>query len=197
MGIEEITAQSLVNFIIYGCFIFIMTILFINIFTGISIDEIQGLIQHSEAQIQSRKIDYVFKIETLNKRYFKYFKFNKFLVNNFKVKSKINANKGELKQQMANYNKTDNINDELDKLKNQMNELKIMIQTKFESNDRNTKKMNQNIDERLENIEDNLKIRQMRFEANKQRHPYDLDDNQQQYDDIGSLKERYEDIPKR
>ena len=44
--------------------------MFINIFTGISIDEIQSLIQHSEAQIQTRKINYVFKIETLNVRYF-------------------------------------------------------------------------------------------------------------------------------
>jgi hypothetical protein len=76
----------------------------------------------------------------------------------------------------------------------------MIIQTKFESNDRNTKKMNQNIDEKLENIEDSLKIRQKRFEANKQRHPHgydDFDDNQQQYDDTDSLKERFEDIPKR
>ena len=70
MGIQELNWYSSVNFLIYGLFIFIMTILFINIFTGISIDEIQRLIQHSEAHIQSRKIDYVFKVEKLNERYF-------------------------------------------------------------------------------------------------------------------------------
>ncbi len=83
MGIEELNLYSLVNFIIYGCFIFIMTILFINIFTGISIDEVQKLIQHAEAEIVSRKIDYILKLKSIKSRYKEIFSI-KFLKTKFK-----------------------------------------------------------------------------------------------------------------
>ena len=65
MGIDYLTGNNFINFFIYGLFIFIMPIMFINIFTGISIDEIQTLINRSEAQNISERIDYVFKFETL------------------------------------------------------------------------------------------------------------------------------------
>jgi hypothetical protein len=95
MGVEVFNLHSFVNFLIYGLFIFIMTILFINIFTGISIDEIQKLIKHSEAQITSRKIEYVFKIESLKNRYFKKIPFLRVISMPFKkilniIKDKLN-----------------------------------------------------------------------------------------------------------
>ena len=49
MDIEIINEKTLVNYIIYGCFIFFMPILFLNIFQSISIGEIQNLYKESEA----------------------------------------------------------------------------------------------------------------------------------------------------
>ncbi len=63
MGITSLIQESLINFIIYGIFIFIMPILFINIFTGIAIDELRELLKKSEIEIISIKIDYVYEID--------------------------------------------------------------------------------------------------------------------------------------
>jgi hypothetical protein len=208
MGIKELNSYSFINYIIYGCFIFIMTILFINIFTGISIDEIQSLIEHSEAQKRSRKIDYIFKLEALYWSYFRVFNQNKFIIKIFqliekplkkliifmkkiltKVKNSIlikilNENINKLnkfiykkiryllnklfniicepivnyfkqswkkykdKNEIKNNYKSDNISkEEIDRINNQINELKMIIQSKFESIDRNMKKVNQNIEQ--------------------------------------------------
>jgi hypothetical protein len=65
MGVDRLTANNFIDFFIYALFIFIMPIMFINIFTGISIDEIQTLINLSEAQNVSENIDYVLKFESL------------------------------------------------------------------------------------------------------------------------------------
>jgi Leucine-rich repeat (LRR) protein len=66
MGIENgLNWENLVNFIIYGCFIVTIPLLFINIFTGISIDEVQKLIENSRADNASNKIEYIFKIREL------------------------------------------------------------------------------------------------------------------------------------
>ena len=75
MGIDSLAGSNLVNFLIYGCFIFIMPILFFNTFTGIAINETEKLLEKAEAENISIKIDYVFKIENiLEKLSFKYIK---------------------------------------------------------------------------------------------------------------------------
>jgi len=185
MGMEEFNSYSFINYLIYGCFIFMMTILFINIFTGISIDEIQSLIHHSEAQIQSRKIEYVFKIESLKNRYFKKIPFLRVISMPFKkilniIKDKLNkmrriiiqnkylkkcffnkSKKNEtIKQQddSSSSNKS-NKNEDLERIKNQIKELKLIMQRKFESIDRNMKIVNQNTNESLEKINKNIEIR--------------------------------------
>jgi Leucine-rich repeat (LRR) protein len=60
MGIEYINEKTLVNYIIYGCFIFFMPIMFLNIFQSISIDEIGKLYEESEAKEIITKIEYAF-----------------------------------------------------------------------------------------------------------------------------------------
>lgn len=77
MGIDEITAENAINFIIYIFFILIMPVLLINIFTGISIDEVQKLIQNSEAENTLKKIEFIsridnFMIKTKNIKVFKF-----------------------------------------------------------------------------------------------------------------------------
>ena len=42
-----------------------MPILFLNVFTGISIDEISTLIERSEAENIATKIEYVYKFESI------------------------------------------------------------------------------------------------------------------------------------
>jgi hypothetical protein len=217
MGMYELNSRSFINFLIYGCFIFIMTILFINIFTGISIDEIQYLIQHSDAEIQSRKIEYCFKIEILTDRYFKkiYQKFKiiqkkvfyffsklfdrykclKFILMSFRKVSDISKilidfikkiiefildklrhlfkcikeyskdcwqkkKNGQIQKEDSNNNSNQEFED---RMKNLINELKMIMQSKFESIDRNMKKENLNlekqfkkINERMEKIENRL-----------------------------------------
>jgi len=65
MGIENLDLNNMINFLIYGCFIFLMPILFINIFTGISIDEVKTMIEESEAKNIAKKIEFVNKINKL------------------------------------------------------------------------------------------------------------------------------------
>lgn len=74
MGIESLSRNSLVNFIIYSIFIFIIPILVINIFTGITIDELQNLIENSVEKASLTKIYYIEKIEIAkNMKFFGFF----------------------------------------------------------------------------------------------------------------------------
>jgi hypothetical protein len=66
MGIDYLQSSSLLNFFIYSCFIFIMSILFMNIFTGIALDALQDMMENSEAESVSIKIEYVFLMEKLS-----------------------------------------------------------------------------------------------------------------------------------
>ena len=68
MGIDQLTPDTIVNYAIYGCFIFVIPILAMNIFTGISIDEIQKLLIYSKAEHMRTKITYVFKLEARLKK---------------------------------------------------------------------------------------------------------------------------------
>ena len=65
MGLDEFNANNFINYFIYGLFIIIMPILFLNVFTGISIDEISTLIERSEAENIATKIEYVYKFESI------------------------------------------------------------------------------------------------------------------------------------
>jgi Leucine-rich repeat (LRR) protein len=65
MGIEFIEGKTLVNYLIYACFIFIMPIMFLNIFQSISIGEVQKLFEDSEANEVRTKIEYVLLFEKL------------------------------------------------------------------------------------------------------------------------------------
>ena len=65
MGIEIIKGNTLVNYLIYGCFIFFMPIMFLNIFQSISIGEVQNLFENSEANEVRTKIEYVLLFEKL------------------------------------------------------------------------------------------------------------------------------------
>ena len=67
MGIDTLNEFSAINFIIYLAFIFFLPILFVNIFTGITIDEIQNLFETSRAEDALAKIDYIIKFEDLKK----------------------------------------------------------------------------------------------------------------------------------
>ncbi|CAF0842023.1 unnamed protein product [Brachionus calyciflorus] len=67
MGLSNLTENSLVNFLIYGVFIILIPILLINIFTGITIDEIQNLFKTSEEEAAITKINYIIKIQQLKK----------------------------------------------------------------------------------------------------------------------------------
>ena len=73
MGIDSIAGKNLVNYFIYAIFIFIMPVMFINILTGISIDEVKDMIENAEAESMDNKIEYVvfmekiFKLKELNK----------------------------------------------------------------------------------------------------------------------------------
>ena len=63
MGMDNIHPENIVNYVLFSLFVFFMPILFINIFTGISIDEVKDLIEKAQAEQISTKIDYVFKFE--------------------------------------------------------------------------------------------------------------------------------------
>ncbi|CAF0878346.1 unnamed protein product [Brachionus calyciflorus] len=66
MGIDRIN-DNLINFFVYLLFIFLMPILFLNIFTGISIDEIKNLIENCDAENISNKIEYTKKFDKIVK----------------------------------------------------------------------------------------------------------------------------------
>jgi hypothetical protein len=67
MGIDMIQGSNLVNYIIYGCFIFIMPIMFFNILTAISLDAIGDMMENASDDIILNKINYFELKEFYNK----------------------------------------------------------------------------------------------------------------------------------
>lgn len=60
---DEMDLHVIVNFILYSLFLFVLSILAINIFVGISVDEISKLIDDSKIQIIMLKVEYLLKIQ--------------------------------------------------------------------------------------------------------------------------------------
>ena len=60
MGVDNLTWPNLVTFVIYFLFMFLISSLALNIFTGIAINEIQILIERSNIQIMKDQIDYIY-----------------------------------------------------------------------------------------------------------------------------------------
>ena len=69
MGIEKIEGSNWVNYFIYGCFIFIMPIMFFNILTAISLDAIGDMIKNASDNIVYNKIEYFERMEIYNSGY--------------------------------------------------------------------------------------------------------------------------------
>ena len=90
MGLDTLNWDSIINFVIYGCFIFVMPILFLNIFTGISIDEVKNMFDNSLAESVEVKIEYVKKVKFLMHILDKFYKIVR---KNSRVKKKNNENK--------------------------------------------------------------------------------------------------------
>jgi chromosome segregation ATPase len=167
MGINELNSESLINFIIYGIFIFIMPILFINIFTGIAIDEIRQLVDNSKIEIISAKIEFVYKIEPL--REYMFFKIlESFLkwIDESLGKMKKNIEKfNYLTKAIEDFRKTklekeekDEIKDMLieqeDKISKLLNELKqnsSLMQSQFNLIDKK-------LDKKMNNMEEQIKV---------------------------------------
>jgi len=61
MGITNLTLSNLVNFFLFIAFLFIISTLAFNIFTGIAIDEIKSLIVDSNVQIMKDKITSIYE----------------------------------------------------------------------------------------------------------------------------------------
>jgi len=61
MGLTNLTWPNLVNFFMFLAFLFIISTLALNIFTGIAIDEIKSLIADSNIQIMKDKINYIYE----------------------------------------------------------------------------------------------------------------------------------------
>jgi methyl-accepting chemotaxis protein len=181
MGINELNSESLINFIIYGIFIFIMPILFINIFTGIAIDEIRQLVDNSKIEIISAKIEFVYKIEPL--REYIFFKIlESFLkwIDESLGKMKKNIEKfNYLTKAIEDFRKTklekeekDEIKDMLieqeDKISKLLNELKqnsSLMQSQFNFIDKSNKKldkkmnnMDKKLDKKMNNMEEQIKV---------------------------------------
>ena len=68
MGINNFTWPNLINFIICFCFLFVISTLALNIFTGIAIDEIRNLIADSNIRITKDKISYVYERSSFDGR---------------------------------------------------------------------------------------------------------------------------------
>ncbi|CAF0779984.1 unnamed protein product [Brachionus calyciflorus] len=67
MGIDNnLNAENLFNFLILSCFIVIVPLLLINIFTAISMDEIQNLLKNSEDQVAFNRIYYITRQRSIN-----------------------------------------------------------------------------------------------------------------------------------
>ncbi|CAF0988738.1 unnamed protein product [Brachionus calyciflorus] len=63
MGINVINSFSFINFIIYGAFIYFISILMLNIFTGISIDEVSEMFKTADKDDSMNTIEFIIKIE--------------------------------------------------------------------------------------------------------------------------------------
>ena len=61
MGIDTLTEANLMTFVLYFVFMFLISTLTFNIFTGIAISEIQGLIDDSNIETMKEKIDYIYE----------------------------------------------------------------------------------------------------------------------------------------
>ena len=69
------------------------------------------------------------------------------------IKDCWHKNKNEKEQKQKEDSNNNNSNQDLDRMKNQINELKMIMQSKFESIERIMKKANSNFEERFEKIE--------------------------------------------
>jgi Leucine-rich repeat (LRR) protein len=175
MGITNLNAESLIDFLIYGIFIFIMPILFINIFTGIAIDEIRQLVDNSKVEIISTKIEFVYQIEPYREYLFfkKFESLLKLIDESFgKMKKKIKKF-NYLTKAIENFRKTklekeekeeiDEIKDILieqeDKISKLLNELKqnsSLMQSQFNFIDKSNKKLDKkmnNMDKKMNNMD--------------------------------------------
>ncbi len=147
-----------------------MPILFINIFTGIAIDEIRQLVDNSKIEIISAKIEFVYKIEPL--REYMFFKIlESFLkwIDESLGKMKKNIEKfNYLTKAIEDFRKTklekeekDEIKDMLieqeDKISKLLNELKqnsSLMQSQFNFIDKSNKKL----DKKMNNMEEKIKV---------------------------------------
>lgn len=141
MGINELG----INFLLYGFFIILMPILFINIFTGISIDEIQKIIENSEAENISYRIEYVNKIESFRKTIILnkfinllYYLLQKIIKHKLEFKNEINSKKIKKTKIIDGFKSKEErlIHDRLNNITNELNQIKYLIQNKFDYMDK-------------------------------------------------------------
>jgi hypothetical protein len=163
MGIEFIEGKTLVNYLIYACFIFIMPIMFLNIFQSISIGEVQNLFENSEANEVRTKIEYVLIFEKLKtfqnfprlNRFFSrvdhyILKFNKFLAEKIikKIKKLI---KNQKPNQLIEESKSDSNEKSMEKKIESLNsKINQLINQSFEN--RMSEKI-EKIESKMEKIE--------------------------------------------
>jgi hypothetical protein len=117
MGIEKVHLYNLVNFLIYLVFIFFMTILFLNMFTGISIDQVQDLIKNAEAETIEAKIKYILVFDTIFSPIYAYERLKE-CTNNcecFKTEKQVLAKEKSVTLENLN-NKLDSLNEKIENL---------------------------------------------------------------------------------
>ena len=68
MGIDNLKAEDITNYLIYMIFIYFMCLLIQNLFTSVAFDELNKQLQDAKTQNICAKIDYV--------KHFEKFKFN-------------------------------------------------------------------------------------------------------------------------
>lgn len=60
LGLDEFNTANLINFFLYFIFVFLLSTLSFNIFTGIAINEINKLIDDANIRIMRNKIEYIY-----------------------------------------------------------------------------------------------------------------------------------------
>lgn len=60
LGLDEFNTSNLINFFLYFIFVFLLSTLSFNIFTGIAINEINKLIDDANIRIMRNKIEYIY-----------------------------------------------------------------------------------------------------------------------------------------
>ena len=162
IGVDELNASSLVMFVIYGTFMFCMTILFYNIFVGIATYEIKEILQNSIIEIASTKIDYIYQFEyrfrdsKMNKWFDKTLKLVEFF---FKLRylfnffsSNIKIKKNHQKQEKSDEEKEKEmiakINETSERLLIELKQITYLMQNKFDF-----------IDQRMDKMEKIIKIK--------------------------------------